>query len=312
MKPSPQSISVIAPVSLAWERVKDVLFRPFDLAKWLTIGFCAWLAFLGESGGGGGGGNWKMSNNRGEAQRALADAKRFVMDNLEWIIPLAAMLVCIGIVVWLAITWLSSRGKFMFLHCVATNSGEVREPWIRYGEQANSLFLFRIVFGLISLVAFLPFLIGLGVLVLAFASGESTLAGGALIWLVLLGLAFICGTLVFVLIAALMEHFVVPIMFLQGTNCMQGWRQLIALMLEYKGSFVLYILFQVVMHIILGVAVFALVIVTCCVAGCLLAIPYIGTVLFLPVLVFFRSYSAYYLAQYGEELDVFRAELQQA
>jgi hypothetical protein len=36
-------------------------------------------------------------------------------------------------------------------------------------------------------------------------------------------------------------------------------------------------------------------------------IPYLGTVLMLPILVFERSYSLYYLAQYGPEWDVFAA-----
>ena len=49
----PREISVVEPVSPALERVKQMLFKPFDLAKWITIGFCAWLAGLGESGGGG-------------------------------------------------------------------------------------------------------------------------------------------------------------------------------------------------------------------------------------------------------------------
>jgi hypothetical protein len=53
----------------------------------------------------------------------------------------------------------------------------------------------------------------------------------------------------------------------------------------------------------IGVMILALVLVTCCCAGCLLAIPYLGTVLLLPVLVFKRSYSLYYLAQYGREYD---------
>ena len=47
------------------------------------------------------------------------------------------------------------------------------------------------------------------------------------------------------------------------------------------------------------------VLVTCCCAGCLMALPYLGTVLLLPVLVFKRSYSLYFLAQFGPEYDVF-------
>ena len=49
----------------------------------------------------------------------------------------------------------------------------------------------------------------------------------------------------------------------------------------------------------------AFVCMTCCIAGCLMLIPYIGTVVLLPVLVFGKSYSLYYLGQYGRAYNVF-------
>ncbi len=48
-------VSVIDPVTPAIDRVKLILFKPFELRKWFVIGFCAWLAYLGAGGGGGGG-----------------------------------------------------------------------------------------------------------------------------------------------------------------------------------------------------------------------------------------------------------------
>jgi len=45
--------------------------------------------------------------------------------------------------------------------------------------------------------------------------------------------------------------------------------------------------------------------VTCCIAGCLFALPYLGTVFLLPILVFERAYSLHYLAQFGPDYDVF-------
>ena len=42
------TISVIDPVSPAIERTKLVLFQPFDLGKWFKLGFCAFLATLGD------------------------------------------------------------------------------------------------------------------------------------------------------------------------------------------------------------------------------------------------------------------------
>ena len=49
---APRTINVIEPISPALARVKRMLFQPFDLGKWFIIGFCAWLAGLGESGAG--------------------------------------------------------------------------------------------------------------------------------------------------------------------------------------------------------------------------------------------------------------------
>ncbi len=53
----PREIGVTEAIEPAYERVKQMLFKPFNLTKWITIGFCAWLAGFGESGGGGGGFN---------------------------------------------------------------------------------------------------------------------------------------------------------------------------------------------------------------------------------------------------------------
>ena len=42
-------------VSAAWKRMVQVLFRPFDLTKWITWGFCIWVISCssGKSGGSG-------------------------------------------------------------------------------------------------------------------------------------------------------------------------------------------------------------------------------------------------------------------
>ncbi len=70
-------------------------------------------------------------------------------------------------------------------------------------------------------------------------------------------------------------------------------------------NFVLYLLFRIVVAIAIAVIVIVVVLATCCLAGCLLLLPYLGTVFLLPILVFERAYSLYYLAQFGPEYDVF-------
>ena len=301
----PPTVSVIEPISPAFEKVKTILFSPFDLRKWVVIGFCAWLAYLGKGGGGGNGGG--RGGGPSEAREAFGQSKEFVLENLAWIIPVALIGVMLIIVLWLVFTWLSSRGRFMFLHCVAENKAEVKVPWIKFQQHANSLFLFRIVLGLIGFAAIgLPLLLAGGLIAITIANNGFVAA--AVLGIVMIVLMIVAISIIFAVIGKFTTDFVVPIMFLRTTNCIAGWREFLTLLSVNKARFALYILFQIVIALAIGAIVLTAVFVTCCCAACFLAIPYIGTVLMLPVLVFKRAYSLLYLGQFGPEFDVFRPE----
>ena len=111
--------------------------------------------------------------------------------------------------------------------------------------------------------------------------------------------------IVFAIIKKFTADFVVPIMFLRGGKCRAAWKEFYGLLATHPGQFALYILFQIVLAMAIGVIVFGAIIITCCIACCLMALPYLGTVLLLPVLIFKRAYPLYYLAQYGPQYDVF-------
>ena len=297
-------ISVLDPIAPAFERVKTILFKPFDLGKWFVIGFCAWLAYLGK--GGGGGGNGPNFQHNVKPDQALDQAKHFILENLVWIVPVAIFVVTLMIVLWLVLTWLSSRGRFMFLHCVAENKAEVKNPWTKFRQHANSLFLFRIVLGLIGFFAVvLPILLGIVALIAVFSAAPRV---GFVLGLVTLALVLFVVSIVLLLISKFTTDFVVPIMSLRTTSCIAGWRELLTILSVNKASFALYILFQIVINLCISTIVVAAVCVTCCCACCILSIPYIGTVLLLPILVFKRSYSLYYLRQFGPPFDVFGDE----
>ncbi|HEX5399528.1 MAG TPA: hypothetical protein VFY06_10820 [Verrucomicrobiae bacterium] len=312
---SHREISVTEPVSPALERVKTMLFKPFDLGKWFTIGFCAWLAFLGE-GGGGGSFNSGFNNglNTGNQHHAVESfrhdyqqAQDYVLQNLLWIIPVAAAMVILLLALWVLVLWLSSRGRFMFLHCVAQNRAEVVEPWKRFGREANSLFWFRLVLSLIGSLLMLPVLLIVAIIVLGMAlRGEADapriiLAVGLFVFLLFIAI-------VFTLIQKFMMDFVVPILFLHGGTCLSAWKKFWELLARHAGTYTLYILFQIVLSMAIGIIVLGAVLITCCIAGCLMAIPYLGTVLLLPVLVFKQSYALYFLRQFGPDYDVFPPE----
>ena len=57
-----------------------------------------------------------------------------------------------------------------------------------------------------------------------------------------------------------------------------------------------------------GMLVISIVIGTCCLAGILFAIPYVGTVVMLPVPVFFRSFSVYFLQQFHPDYRIMQEQ----
>ena len=300
----PASVSVTLPVTLALDRVKLLLFQPFDLGKWFVIGFCAWLAHLGEQGFGG---SFNFGSHQGQGrnfQDHFEQARDYVLSNLHWIVPLAAGVLMVCVILGLVFLWLNCRGKFMFLHCVALNKAEVSVPWHKFAREGNSLFWFRVILGLIGFVLILPLLALAGLAVFTMVAHHGPRVG-AIFGLIAVMLMLIAVCILLGLIGKLTTDFVVPIMFLRGRNCRAGWVELLSLLSANVGGFVLYVLFQIVLGLAIGMLVLLVVIVTCCCAGCLMAIPYLGTVLLLPILAFKRSYSLYYLAQYGREYDVF-------
>jgi len=58
MNGSEPRIEIFRPFGEAFELTTKILFQPFDLKKWLVIGFAAWLANLG------GGGSFNYRTNR--------------------------------------------------------------------------------------------------------------------------------------------------------------------------------------------------------------------------------------------------------
>ena len=231
-----QEISVTEPVGLAFERVKLMLFQPFDLGKWFVIGFCAWLAYLGEAGCGSGGNFGNHSGQSGtDIRHSLDQAKEWVLNNLDWIIPVAALLVVIVVGMGLLILWLNSRGKFMFLHCVALNRAEVTEPWNTFASEANSLFWFRLGLGAAGMVLALPLVGIIAVLVLKMVYRGEPDAGSIL---VSIGLAviFILLVLGFGIVKKFTVDFVVPIMRLRRCKCLAAWKEFYGLLAARQGE----------------------------------------------------------------------------
>lgn len=300
-------IHIVEPAVAAFARMKTVLFQPFDLARWLAIGFCAFLATLGEYGASGGV-RFRPSGDQKRISVASANevwnqAETFMRENALWVVPAVAFAFLIGLLAWLLVLWLSSRGRFMFLDNVATNQAEVVRPWKEHSRVANSLFFLRLLFaGAGGLILLLCGALGAAAAIGMIRRGDVHVVGVG-VSLVAAFLALILG-FALLLVSKLTKDFVVPVMWLRETGWQPAWREIGRLIAACPGSFVLYLLFYLLLLVTTVVALAMVIFLTCCLAGCLLAIPYVGIVILLPVLVFFRAYPLYFLAQFGPDYDV--------
>lgn len=294
-------VSVIEPVGPAVQRAQRMLFGPFVIEKWLGLGFCAFLANLASEGGAGGM-NFSGFGNTGGAAPAgqgggFDDALESLRDYWPWIVLGALCVTSLFIAVGMLLTWLSSRGQFMFIDGVARNRGGVVEPWREFRAEGNSLFFFRFWFGLATFFAFL-LCAGLCAL-LAWPDVRAERFGPMALLALVLGV----GSLVVLSIVAgcvrvFLLHFVAPIMYARRLRVGAAWSEFGRVMLrEYKGTLLLYLLFQIVLGMLIGI----LTVLATCATCCLAAIPYLGTVILLPLHVFGRAYPIYFLEQFGPE-----------
>ncbi len=118
----------------------------------------------------------------------------------------------------------------------------------------------------------------------------------------LLGLAILPLMLIFGLIAWCTHNFVAPLMYLRQQTVLPAWREFRAALLPGNvGSFLLFLLMQFLLRIAIGIISVMLGCATCCIGF----LPYLGTVVTLPLHVFDRCYSVYFLEQFGPEYCTF-------
>src|SRR4029453_9204503 len=92
----------------------------------------------------------------------------------------------------------------------------------------------------------------------------------------------------------------VPVMYRQRCRAMDAFGQMLRLIAAHPGPVLLYMLFFLVLVIAAGVMSCAVTCATCCIA----AIPYVGTVILLPISVTLGAFSLLFLRQFGSEYDV--------
>lgn len=298
-------ISYGKPLSNGWDRMKNALFNPFDLGKWFTVGFTAFLAGLAD-GFNSGGNSYKPGKNNFHIEN-IADYPGVVWEwlgnNPVWFILISLGIILL-IVLGVLLLWLSSRGKFMFLDNVVHDRALVSKPWNQFKILGDSLFLWRLCFSIIMFAVIMLFLAAILFVVFYFQSNDlSGLATGLIIAGMVLCFLAIC--IIAGYITLFLSHFVVPIMYQNNIGSVEAWRRFMPLFSGYMLQFIFYGIIIFLLHLLIAICVIIIGLCTCCIGFIILAIPYIGTVILLPVQYTFRAMSIEFLEQFGPEFKLF-------
>jgi hypothetical protein len=321
----------------AFRHTKEQLLHPFRFAQWMRLAFVGLLA--GEMGSGGGcNANLPLNTQHHGTQHILAAPWPG-----SWPAPfsehplLFAGLLAAAFVVLLALgvlfTYISSVMRFILFDSIIARECHIRANWARRTGAGFRLFIWRILFSLVTLAALLIF-IGIPA-ACAWALGWFTHARDHVMGLVLGGICLFVLVFVLVVLLAVVnvmtKDFVVPQMALEDVSAMEGWRRLWSWLKFDKGGYAGYIGMKIVLAIgagiavaivsfiailallipIGGVGVFAVLagkaagwtwnlhtIALAVIAGCvaLAILIFVLSLISVPVIVFFPAYSIYFFA----------------
>lgn len=296
-------IEYVEPLSRAFGRMKTALFKPFNLNKWFAVGFTAFLAGLMDGPGKGSGDG---DGHRGGVD--FGDILEFPENAWEWLLdhPIGFFAIAFAalfiIFLTVLLTWLSSRGKFMFLDNVVHDRALVKKPWREFETQAHSLFIWRLLFGLVCFAVIIAFLVMVFIVSAKIYYAQEVVP---IAFLLMMGLLFLVLIIAISYISCYLDSFVTPIMYKERITATRAWGRFMEIFNRHPFHFIGYgvftfflVVFGVIGFIIAGAL-------ACCIGLLLVILPYIGTVTTLPLWYTMRAFSLEYLAQFGDEFQLF-------
>jgi hypothetical protein len=264
-------VSAVDSVSLAIQRTRDFLFRPFRWGTYLKLGL---VAIITEG----------IGSNSGSSKHGGPPPGHGPIINSPFDIPpvwIAAIIaaVALAILISLVVFYLITRLRFAFFHCLIHNTKEIRPGWRLYREQATRFFWLNLGVGFCYLLL-------LGLIALPFVAGfvrlfhETPPGSSPDIWQVLaLVLPLIPVLILLVLIGialdVILRDWMLPHYALEDATAGEAWEEVWDRITAEKSQFVVYAMLRLILPAIAIVGLFiVLAIPGLMVAGAVAAIVY--------------------------------------
>lgn len=257
-------------ISSSMKRTTTVLFKPFDLKKWMLFILIAFLAGSLSNGC-----NLNLNNNFQEAtnqEQSRTEQDTFKApetganqplspEQRRFVITLVIILVAAVVALIIFLMWLGARFSFVFLEDVVKNDASIKAPFKANRDSGNSYFLFN--FSAMSLILVLfAGIVYLGGISLVkadvFAKTVTNIKQVmeillmALPYLIMLTVLFLTAGVIF-LIAS---NFVVVVMFKDRINVTRAWAKVWGLLRKNIMNFILYLLLRIGLYIGAGIIYF--------------------------------------------------------
>lgn len=295
--------SCLVALQEAWTRMTTVLFNPFDIALWLGIGLCAWFASVGRFDWTGlldakeAASNFHSGMASGNWHEAIAAFSDMLKERFNAVVTFSA--VAVTVLFALVMMWVRARGALLFVDRWHRPHAPLAETWRLLRQLGNSLFMMRLMltFGFLSTLV-LGGVAGVTLRVADLVAWSPELATPRVLWA---GGMLLTVTAWWV-VGELDNQFVVPVMYWRRINAVAAWRVVFGFCNRRPFAIIRFLAFRVLFEAVVAVGVTLVTLLTCCLFWVVRAIPYFGSVVYLPVTFFRRGLGLSYLQQWKPDL----------
>lgn len=247
-----RGISAVDSVSLAIQRTREFLFRPFSWGTYLKLGL---VAILTE----GSSNSFRSSHSSSSPGGFPGELSPLHLSSLQIAQGAAALALVLLFSLWLI--YLLTRLRFAFFYCLTRNCKQIRPGWHLYREQAGRFFRMNVAVGFC-------FLLGVALLSLPFVSGfvrlfHETQQGGQFDLGLLLSLILplipilILLALAGVVVDLVLRDCMLPHYALEDASAGEAWAEAWAHIRAEKRQFLAYALLRVILPVVAMIALFA-------------------------------------------------------